>query len=427
MRRISKIASCSMALAFVPVLAAACGGNPSDDASESVSESELRALKPAEIVGPIASGQTVGPIPYSKQPNFRALSFSGAKGDNVDIWVRSSDGDARAWLTSSAFTTLATSDDAAPGVRDAHLVHTLTNAGTYYIVWREKNLAASSFSVSLNVPLNGGAPPAFTAAQGTYSLTGSCEIVGSGRPAEAATALVVVTTNPDGTEPRLELVSLSDAGGYVPLPVTTQALTADGGTLAYWYYTEVQNVVRKSGRIVLVGTAPSRSLLVEGSFWIQGSVGQSTRRCSFPFEAPFGGSVPVPSTLAHGVPLAAAGTCTSAEEFSYACVQGTAGRDANGCCKASQSWTLADSIAFQIDGTNGVEELRVLRAPEQTPSVAGLVVEGSGGQFVAAPSFSASFQQGAFVVTTVAETSEGYQFHCHERVVRTTCRLVLAP
>ena len=151
-------------IVFVPAFTVGCSSARSADGAEGgenaeSAESELRALKSNEIVGTIQFGQTVGPLAYTEQPLYRALAFNGTKGASVDIWVRSSDGDARAWLTSSSFSTLAANDDASLGDRDAHLVKTLSKTGTYYIVWREKNREDATFRVSLNAP-PAGPPPA---------------------------------------------------------------------------------------------------------------------------------------------------------------------------------------------------------------------------------------------------------------------------
>ena len=106
------------------------------------------------IVGSLEYGQTSSLVSYTRNPRYRVFKFAGAAGDKVDVWVRSSNGgDAVAWVLNDSFQVQGYNDDA-PGTLDSHVVTTLrgnTRPGivTYYIVFRDYDLARASFRVSL--------------------------------------------------------------------------------------------------------------------------------------------------------------------------------------------------------------------------------------------------------------------------------------
>ena len=131
------------------LLAPACASAPDDDES-GLSESELRALTAAEIIGTLTYGETSAPVSYSKTPLYRAFKFDGQKGDVASAFVRSGNGDARGWLLGQNFATLAQNDDASPGVKDARLTLTLPTSGSYYVVFREQSRKNAAFTVSLS-------------------------------------------------------------------------------------------------------------------------------------------------------------------------------------------------------------------------------------------------------------------------------------
>ena len=77
------------------------------------------------------------------------LRLDGRAGETVDVWIRSNDGDAVAFLLDRHDDVIASADDAAPGVRDAHLTVTLSSAGTYYLAVREYSYASATLRVEL--------------------------------------------------------------------------------------------------------------------------------------------------------------------------------------------------------------------------------------------------------------------------------------
>lgn len=418
----------TLALA-APVVGGGC--TATTEPEETAKDDELRALAPGEIVGTIAYGQTLGPLRYTGRPLYRALRFEAAKGDKVDIWVRSTSGDARAWLTGPTFATLASNDDAGPGQKSSHITFSTAKAGTHYIVWREKNGADASFEVSLagGPPPTPGpiATPGFTATAGTYTLTGSCGLVGG--TSAAATALASVTTQPDGTRPQVTIHAITESSGHAagmfPLPLAGSELTEEGGLLAQWSYTEVDRLVTKRGTLQQTKYGPrSYGLALDGSMDIDARP-YGTMRCAFGFSAPFEKPAPTTGALPLGVPLTAAGACSVTEVYPYACVPGTAGRDANGCCVHTGTVSTSDSMSFQVDAVGGSRSLRVLQAPVNARNVSGLTVAESAGAFDARPALYASTVQQSFVVSTLAESTDAVQ--CGNRVVTRSCRLLLAP
>lgn len=126
-------------------------------------EGELRSLTSSEILGTLAYGESSGAVVYTSKPYYRAFAFQGAAGDEVEAWVRSKTGDARAWIVSDSFRTLASNDDAAPGTKDSKLTVTLTRTGTHYVVFRDARSRKHSFVVEL--AKKNAAPPWIPAAR----------------------------------------------------------------------------------------------------------------------------------------------------------------------------------------------------------------------------------------------------------------------
>ncbi len=139
------------ALVFLPLalLAPACSASHDADDGDAAATAELRALSSAEIIGTLSYGETSAPVSYESTPTYRAFRFQGAAGDQVEAWVRSTDGDARGWIVTSAFKNVVSNDNADGSTLDAKLVATLKSTGTYYVVFRDKASEDATFTVSL--------------------------------------------------------------------------------------------------------------------------------------------------------------------------------------------------------------------------------------------------------------------------------------
>jgi hypothetical protein len=117
---------------------------------EDQGQEELRALRPAEVRGQIAYGETKTDTFNAGPSGYSAYAFNGSAGDHVDLWVRSSmGGNAMAWLLRDNFRTLARNDDASPGVFDAHIRVKLPSSGRFYVALRDAAGRNATFSVAL--------------------------------------------------------------------------------------------------------------------------------------------------------------------------------------------------------------------------------------------------------------------------------------
>lgn len=106
------------------------------------------------LVGSLDYGQTSAAVAYKNPPKYRAFKFGGSRGDVVDIDVTSTKGDAVTFLLDNAFNIVAKNDDASASTLDSHITATLPgnrnpDIVTYYIAFRDYNLKAASFKVTL--------------------------------------------------------------------------------------------------------------------------------------------------------------------------------------------------------------------------------------------------------------------------------------
>lgn len=132
---------------------AACAGKaPVDDTFEDLatvdSKSDYFSYR-LKLLGTIADGGSVD-VAYTKSPRFRGVTLTANAGDQVDVWVRSTDGgDAVAWLLDDRFHVIAKNDDADGTTSDSHVRATLTASAshTYYIVLRDYDLKKHAFTV----------------------------------------------------------------------------------------------------------------------------------------------------------------------------------------------------------------------------------------------------------------------------------------
>lgn len=113
--------------------------------------SELRLATP-RYLGEIESGETKTNF-YSNPPRYRAFGFTAKAGDTITATVKSPDGDAMGWITTSKFDVLATNDDS-DGTLDSKVVYEVpagTPSRSYRIVFRDFSLVDATFTVSLNI------------------------------------------------------------------------------------------------------------------------------------------------------------------------------------------------------------------------------------------------------------------------------------
>jgi hypothetical protein len=133
---------------------AGCASPDAAATKESIdsSESDLKLSSP-QYLGLIADGATKTSN-YANPPRYRAYGFTAAGGDEITATVKSFDGDAMGWITTSSYTVLAANDDASSSTLDSKVVYTVpagTASRSYRIVFRDYDLLDATFSVKLSI------------------------------------------------------------------------------------------------------------------------------------------------------------------------------------------------------------------------------------------------------------------------------------
>jgi hypothetical protein len=150
-------------LLFLGVGAVGCAATDTEPEPESdVSESDLTGLAPGAL-GSLAFGETKTFRHPGGSPAYRSVTFQGSAGDQVDIWVRSSNGDPLAYLLKPTGGTLAKNDNATANETDAHLVAKLPVGGTFTIAFRDGKKRAADFTLTLAKQLASCAHPRISA------------------------------------------------------------------------------------------------------------------------------------------------------------------------------------------------------------------------------------------------------------------------
>jgi len=140
-------------LGFVTLAACVQAKAPVDDSFDDLSGVDVKSDSFSyrmKIAGSLAYGESA-PVTYTKSPRYRAVKFAGNAGDQIDAWVRSTDGDAVAWVLDNSFHVLGTNDDADDTTLDAHVSLTLpaSPSATHYVVFRDYALTTSHYTVAL--------------------------------------------------------------------------------------------------------------------------------------------------------------------------------------------------------------------------------------------------------------------------------------
>lgn len=141
-----------LVLAGVTALSGCGGSDTSSKESIDSSESDLKLSSP-QYLGPIADGETKTSN-YRNPPRYRAYGFTANAGDEITVNVKSIDGDAMGWITTSGYTVLAANDDASASTLDSKVVYTVpdgTATKTYRVVFRDYDLLDATFTVKLAI------------------------------------------------------------------------------------------------------------------------------------------------------------------------------------------------------------------------------------------------------------------------------------
>jgi hypothetical protein len=113
-------------------LLAGCASKPAPNDTfsdlDGVDEKSDSFSKKMKIVGSLLPGQTSSTVRYTSTPTYRAFTVSVKGEATLDFWVRSSQGDAVAWLLDSRYKILAKNDDADSSTYDSHVSYPLPRA-----------------------------------------------------------------------------------------------------------------------------------------------------------------------------------------------------------------------------------------------------------------------------------------------------------
>jgi hypothetical protein len=162
LRSLASLASLSSLLVLVAACSAAdaqsAGTGEKVDATDEASTTF--GLHNVQVAGSLSYGQTSASTAYTKHPLYRAYKFAGNAGDQIEVDVKSSNGDPVTWILDNDWHSIAKNDDASASDTNSHVKVTLpANASaTHYIVVRDYWKDDMSFKVQLQ-----GGPADFTA------------------------------------------------------------------------------------------------------------------------------------------------------------------------------------------------------------------------------------------------------------------------
>jgi hypothetical protein len=138
--------------ALTALLLPACSADSSDGKEEAVDETTSAfGLGDTRISGSLDYGQTSASTSYTHNPRYRAFKFAGNAGDDVEVWVKSANGDPVTWILDNDWRAIAKNDDASYGDTNSHIKTKLpANASaTHYIVVRDYYQDPMSFKIEL--------------------------------------------------------------------------------------------------------------------------------------------------------------------------------------------------------------------------------------------------------------------------------------
>jgi hypothetical protein len=132
----------------------ACSAETDAGKQEAVDETTQEfGLRDTKIAGSLSYGQTSAATSYkfNARARYVAFKFSGKVGDEIDVWVKSSNGDPVTWILNNDWQVIAKNDDASSNNTNSHIKTKLTaNASdTRYVVVRDYWLDPMSFKVEL--------------------------------------------------------------------------------------------------------------------------------------------------------------------------------------------------------------------------------------------------------------------------------------
>jgi hypothetical protein len=143
------------------LMLAACVDGPDQSAADDFSDlAALDAKSDAfssrlKVLGTLTYGASSGSVAYTAKPRFRGFRFAGQAGDKVGVEVDAETDGVRpvVWILTDKFKVVARSNDASLAGNFASINPVELHAtGTYYVVFRERDLMPGTFSVRLASP-----------------------------------------------------------------------------------------------------------------------------------------------------------------------------------------------------------------------------------------------------------------------------------
>jgi Bacterial pre-peptidase C-terminal domain len=101
----------------------------------------------ADAIAPLGYGATSKVV--KTRGDYGWFKFDGHAGDEIEITVKSPNGDAVAFVLDQNDDVVAVNDDADAFNSDSRLTLTVPAGGTYYIAFREYSFAPASFTVAM--------------------------------------------------------------------------------------------------------------------------------------------------------------------------------------------------------------------------------------------------------------------------------------
>jgi len=146
---LKKIAAASSVLGFL----LACAAQP-ESKEEAVDEATSDfSVSDTKIAGSLGYGETSALTSYkfTGRSRYFAFKFAGNEGDEIDVWVKSSNGDPVTWVLDNDWRVVGKNDDASSSNTNSHVVAKLPKnaSATHYIVVRDYWLDPMSFKVTL--------------------------------------------------------------------------------------------------------------------------------------------------------------------------------------------------------------------------------------------------------------------------------------
>jgi hypothetical protein len=135
-------------------LLGACSAQSETAKEEATDETTQEfGLRDTKIAGSLSYGQTSASTSYkfNARARYVAYKFSGKAGDEIDVWVKSSNGDPVTCILNNDWQVIAKNDDATPSNTNSHIKTKLTAnpSDTRYVVVRDYWLDPMSFKVEL--------------------------------------------------------------------------------------------------------------------------------------------------------------------------------------------------------------------------------------------------------------------------------------